>query len=57
LPAAASDQISHCMPVIGTDGSVVPSAHMGNSSICSWTDFLRATSSGIGVVMCAIAPS
>ena len=29
LPAAASDQMSHCMPVIGADGSLVPSDHIG----------------------------
>ena len=33
FPAAASDQINHCMPVIGTDGTLVPSGHCGRSSI------------------------
>jgi hypothetical protein len=35
LPAAASAQISHCMPVIGADNSRVPSAHRGTSSMWS----------------------
>ena len=42
FPAAASPQISHCIPVIGADFRLVPSAQMGNSSMCCWTDFARA---------------
>ena len=33
FPAAASDQISHCMPAIGVDAIGVPSGHVGRISI------------------------
>ncbi|WP_245964723.1 hypothetical protein [Trinickia dinghuensis] len=33
LPAAASDQMRHCIPVIGMEGSRVPSGHIGRSSM------------------------
>jgi hypothetical protein len=33
FPAAASAQIRHCMPVIGTESTRVPSGHIGRSSI------------------------
>ena len=33
FPAAASDQISHCIPVIGVEAVGVPSGHVGRMSI------------------------
>ena len=33
FPAAASDQMRHCMPVIGDDLRVVPSGQTGSSSM------------------------
>jgi len=33
LPQAASAKMRHCIKVIGTDDRLVPSAHIGSSSI------------------------
>jgi hypothetical protein len=49
LPAAASDQISHCILVIGGALSKVPSTHIGSSSMwsravlaCGWAGNSRS---------------